>query len=100
MKKRAIVESRSFIKSVDNYFLFKSNNFSDLEHAKEKFLFIYHEIARISTLNVFPCRIVNYGRSNNMQYFEFQKHVILFKLNDTKMEVKYFIASKRIKKTL
>ena len=100
MPKRKIIEGKAFTKAIDSYFLYKSNNFENLNHAKRKFIYIYQEIARISELNSFPCRKVKYRNSSNLQYFGFQKHLIFFKLNEFEMQLKYFVAAKRIRKSL
>ena len=100
MPKRKIVECKSFVNSVDKYFLFKSKNFENLSHARSKFIFIYQEIARISELKSYPGKLVKYSNSKELQYFVFQKHLILFKLDKKNMYLKYFVAEKRIKKPL
>ena len=100
MQSRSIGESKLFIKNLNSYFQYKEKSMGDVLHAKIKYQTIINKVVEISKMPNFPSKKANYRNSKNLHYFVFQKHHILFKLTPTHLQLMYFVASKRIKKTL
>jgi hypothetical protein len=96
---RQITASKSFKKQVEKYLIYK-DSVQEKKQSFDKLNTIYFEVEKISKLTTFPCKKVQYRNSKNLQYFVFQKHHILFKLTSTHLQLMYFVASKRIKKSL
>lgn len=56
------------------------------------------QIIIIASLKKYPHKKISYKNSKNIQYFIYEKHIIMFELMNDKMFLKYFVAAKRIKK--
>lgn len=96
---RKIVASKSFKRALENYLIYK-DSVDEQQHSFEKLNFIYKKVKKISSSKSFIGKKVSYSNSKNLQYFTFQKHVILFVLSPHAIELKYFVPAVRIKKSL
>jgi len=96
---RSIKLSKAFMKAAEKYFVFKFS-VEEERHSLEKLNTVYQLSKKISKLKSFPGKIVSYRGSKGLQYFIYQQHAVFFKLSEETMELKYFVAAKRIKKTL
>jgi hypothetical protein len=96
---RQIRASKTFKKQIVKYLIYK-DKVDEEKHSFNKLNHIYLKAEKIASSINFACKKVNYSNSKDLQYFIFQQHHILFKLTPNHLQLMYFVASKRIKKSL
>lgn len=92
--------SKAFISAFDNYEEYKKLCPEDFEHFISKLFEIRKKLDKIARTKKHLSKKVNYRNSKNLHYFVFQKHAVFFKITKTELQVKYFVATRRIKKDL
>lgn len=92
--------SKSFENAFDKYAIFKSTKALETLHLIEKTYKIEERLEQIATIKKHTSRKVSYRNSKNIHYFIIEKHAVLFRITKTELQVLYFVAAKRIKKTL
>lgn len=92
--------SKSFIKSIESYKIYKSTSANETLHYISKIRKIYEALDKIAVDKKHLSRKVNYRNSKGLQYFVIEQHAVFFKITSTELQVKYFVATKRIKKNL
>jgi|SRR5690554_3032325 len=94
--------SLSFEKAVISYFVFKSKNLKDIEHAKSIIDRINGELKEIQINKKHLSQKVHYRNSKNLQRFIIEKHTVFFRIDLQKeeLQVMYFVPAKRVKKKL
>ena len=97
---RKIIRTKSFVNQLKNWQKYKIVSEEDLQHYISKLRIITEIISTISCQPKFIGRKVSYRTSENVYYFSYQQHVIFFKLEEKKLTLLYFVASKRIKQKI
>ena len=97
---RKIIRTKSFVNQLKNWQKYKIVSEEDLQHYISKLRIITEIISTISCQPKFIGRKVNYRTSKNVYCFSYQQHVIFFKLEEKKLTLLYFVASKRIKQKI
>jgi hypothetical protein len=92
--------SKSFQKALLSYSVYKTTTVAETEHYIAKINFIRHELIKIAKAKKHLSKKVSYRNSNNLNYFTYQQHIVFFKITETELQVKYFVAAKRIKTSL
>jgi hypothetical protein len=89
--------SKSFDNSLLSYKLYKH---SELVHFISKLKKITRELEKIAIQKKHLSKKVQYSNSKGLNYFVVEQHAVFFKITKTQLQVKYFVAVKRIKKPL
>lgn len=92
--------SKSFENAFEKYTIFKNTKALETLHLIEKTYKIEDRLEQIALHKKHSSRKVSFRNSKNTQYFTIEKHAVLFRITKTELQVLYFVAAKRIKKTL
>ncbi len=93
--------AKSFSKALLNYQKYKTTTkVNETLHLLSKIDKITKELIKIANQKKHLSTIVQYGNSKGLQYFVVEQHAVFFKITKTQLQVKYFVAVKRIKKPL
>lgn len=84
------------------YFVYKSKNLEDIEHAKSIIDQVNRKLKEIQINKKHLSQKVHYRNSKNLQRLIIEKHTIFFRIDLQKeeLQVMYFVTSKRVKKKL
>lgn len=98
MQYLSIKLSKSFIKAIQDYQVYKNTSIEETLHYIAKIEKIRKQLIKIATEKKHLSKKVQYRNSKQLQYFIIEQHAVFFKITATQLQVKYFVAVKRIKK--
>lgn len=96
---RKLQYSKGFTNSIKKYFAYKVKQ-EELIHAKKKIKKIFQTLRTLGNESTVLSKKIDYGNSKDLHYFTVEKHTIMLKVKPKSITVLYFVASKRIKKSI
>lgn len=97
MQYLSIKLSKSFVNAIQDYQVYKNTSAEETLHYISKIEKIRKQLIKIATEKKHLSKKVQYRNSKQLQYFIIEQHVVFFKITTTQLQVKYFVAVKRIK---